>query len=362
MTANLEQLLAPVSAESPAGVDLAESKEDGRKFMELEAKAQPKSGGQSYAADGSPAGETEEPDWGEIATEAADLLRRSKDLRVAQILALAWLKTGGLAGLADGLTLIEGLVKKFWVGLYPLLDTEDDDDPTERINAVNNLAAPLGTFGDPWQIVMALRRATLVTVPKLGAVPVGSLLAGRGLATALPGLPTFAGSVVDALLRDVPEAQLKALGETVDRASTSLKAIEQSFSDQTKHKQTPNLDALQKEFSALAILLGHRTAGPAGSTAGAASAPGPSAAPVAGAAGALPVGEIQTRAQVIEMLDRICSFYERHEPASPLPLLLRRARRLVGRNFLEVMSDLAPDSLTRIRDVTGAEEPEKPNS
>jgi type VI secretion system protein ImpA len=44
-------------------------------------------------------------------------------------------------------------------------------------------------------------------------------------------------------------------------------------------------------------------------------------------------------------LDKISSYFERHEPSSPIPLLIERCKRLVSMNFLEIMGDLAPDGL-----------------
>ena len=44
---------------------------------------------------------------------------------------------------------------------------------------------------------------------------------------------------------------------------------------------------------------------------------------------------------------------ERTEPASPAPLLIRRAQRLMTMSFVEIIEDLAPDGLTQIHTVAG---------
>jgi type VI secretion system protein ImpA len=55
------------------------------------------------------------------------------------------------------------------------------------------------------------------------------------------------------------------------------------------------------------------------------------------------------------MIDKICAYYERHEPSSPVPMLLMRARRLVDKSFMEILQDLAPEGMGQARQVGGME-------
>ena len=65
-------------------------------------------------------------------------------------------------------------------------------------------------------------------------------------------------------------------------------------------------------------------------------------------------GEILTRDDVASMIDKICTYYQKYEPSSPVPLVLQRAKRLVKKNFFEIMEDLAPDGLHQVTMVAGA--------
>jgi len=357
MSATLEQLLAAISAEAPAGKSLEES----GAIFELETMAKPKPLAQSFSSDPSaPPPVPDEPNWGEVLEQATSLLGQSKDLRVATIFALAAVKAEGLAGLEKGLALISGLLQARWDDLYPRLDPDDANDPTERINAINNLAAPLGTFGDPWQFILAVRQAVAFRSRQLGPVPVGTLLAAKGLATPLPGLPVIEAGMADAALRDLPTAESQSLAQLVANARTKLKEIEATFQEKAEGGQTPSLAPLHKEFVSLGSLFSPGREG----VAAAAAAPGTAAAAAGSQAlgPAVAPGEIRNREQVVQTLDLICAYYDRYEPASPVPFLLRRARRLVTRNFLEVMSDLAPDALAQIRIVTGTDENDKNQS
>ena len=58
--------------------------------------------------------------------------------------------------------------------------------------------------------------------------------------------------------------------------------------------------------------------------------------------GSLVVGEIASREDVIRTLEKICEYYSRHEPSSPVPFMLKRAKKLVRMDFMEILRDLAP--------------------
>ena len=64
-------------------------------------------------------------------------------------------------------------------------------------------------------------------------------------------------------------------------------------------------------------------------------------------------GTIQTRADVVKALGLICNYYSKNEPSSPVPLILQRAQRLVDKDFMAIMTDLTPESLTQLRVITG---------
>jgi type VI secretion system protein ImpA len=67
------------------------------------------------------------------------------------------------------------------------------------------------------------------------------------------------------------------------------------------------------------------------------------------------IGEITSRNEVIRALDAVCGYYERNEPSSPVPILLRRAQRLVSKNFMDIMRDLAPSGMSDIEKIQGPE-------
>ena len=97
----------------------------------------------------------EEPNWTKVIDLAQAMLLRSKDLRAAVHLTRASRAPRAFPGSPTGLSLIHGLLERYWDAIHPLLEADHDNDPTERLNAL----APLV---DPDAIVKNLRDSYLV--------------------------------------------------------------------------------------------------------------------------------------------------------------------------------------------------------
>ena len=79
----------------------------------------------------------------------------------------------------------------------------------------------------------------------------------------------------------------------------------------------------------------------------------------AGAAAVAVPGEIRSREDAIRTLDSVSDFFRRTEPSSPVPLFVDRAKRLIAKDFLEVLTELAPDSVAEMKRVGGIREEEE---
>jgi type VI secretion system protein ImpA len=51
---------------------------------------------------------------------------------------------------------------------------------------------------------------------------------------------------------------------------------------------------------------------------------------------------IESRADVIRAIEAIVDYYSRHEPGSPIPLVLDRAKAWVNMDFLSILNDINP--------------------
>src|SRR5437763_4508133 len=137
---DLETLLAPLSADAPCGPDL-EYDPAFQAMLEAGAgKPERQYGEKVYLA--------EPPDWPVVHEHAAQLAARTRDLRVAVWLARSGARLRGLAGLVDGLRLVQGLVERHWPHVHPPLDASDNNDPTARVTALMALVRPDAGLAD----------------------------------------------------------------------------------------------------------------------------------------------------------------------------------------------------------------------
>jgi type VI secretion system protein ImpA len=338
----LGSLLTPVDQESPAGPDLEYDPE----FLALEraavAKPERVMGDEIKAA--------EEPDWDVVAEKARGLLERSRDLRVAVHLATASLRISGLSGWASGLGLIRGLLENFWDSVHPQLDAEDDNDPTARVNAVASISDAQGALG-------YFVTTPFVQSPRLGRFSLRELriangeLKVSGPADGQSALPSM--TEIEACCLDCDEAELAGAAAAVATILEHAGAIDRIFTEQVG-TAGPELKPLLADAGELKKFLDQQIAkrSPQGEEAGeGGEAAGDGAAP--GAAGN---GRINGPQDVIRRIEELCAYYDRAEPSSPVPLLLRRAQRLVGRNFADLLKDLAPGGMSELQVISGQTE------
>ncbi len=331
---NLEELLQPGSADAPAGPDL----EYDPAFLELERLSESKPEQQM----GNTIVPAQEPEWKEVTTRALALFAKTKDLRISLKVTKGLLETKGFVGLADGLGLMRGIVETFWDGFYPKLDPDDGNDPTFRVNILMGLC-------DGPAFIDRIRIIPLVASRSFGRFSLRDMAMASGEIPPPAGTEAPKTSAIDGAFTECPLPELQGTAEAVHSSIESLKAIEAFVGEKVEASSGPNFskltDLLRSAEKIMAPHLARR--GAASNVAGEAGADGV-AAGTGGVPGAAPItGEINSREDVVRMLDKICSYYERVEPSSPLPILLQRSKRLVSANFLDIVRDLAPDSIAQ---------------
>lgn len=341
---NIEELLKPISPEEPCGVDI--SYDPATQELETLLLGKPEA---EFGATVIPA---EEPPWEAVRNGCLDLLRRSKNLRVALVLCLALLRCEGLPGFRDGLVLMRRLLEQYWDTLFPRLDPEDHNDPTERVNILASFVIPLGTIGDPMQFLRKLREAKLTDSKKVGRFSLEEMAPTPG--AAVPVAPVDPGQV-QAAFRDTAPESLEKVASAVSESMAAANAIDEFLTKTIGAGRAvdwkPLIAALNEIRKVLAPFVAQTESVPGEAEAG---GTGAGAAPPASS------GAIQSREDVVRMLDRICEYYSQAEPSSPVPLMLRRAQRLAAMNFIEIIEDLSPEALSTVHNVTGTKAPSVP--
>ncbi|MES2740882.1 MAG: type VI secretion system protein TssA [Pseudomonadota bacterium] len=360
-TFDIVTLLEELETAAPCGPDLEYDPDYMALEREVRGKPDVQYGGTVTAA--------VSPDWPVVRAQALALLARSRDLRLAMPLLRANLALHGVAGLADSIALLEGLLESRWDSVHPMLDPEDHMDPTPRINALAELT-------DHATVLRQVKEAALLALPMLGPLTLRMLDIASGERDPAPGQEKIAGATIEAALGDVEDASLEAATAALERAHAGARAIEAALLRRVGSAQALNLDELarmlKKGRDFLAPHASRRRFGLTPADADGAAPVPPSGSPDAPAAsnasapsnacaalgtsdvpGASAGGPISNRGEVLHALDRLLQYYLHHEPASPVPLFLGRAKWLVPKSFMEIMADLAPEGLTQIAVIRG---------
>ncbi|QVL49137.1 MAG: type VI secretion system protein TssA [Thiocapsa sp.] len=341
---DLDALLQPVSAESPSGDDL-EYDADFLAMVQAAAGTPERRMGESLVP-------AEDPDWSSVRALALRLLARSKDLRSAVFLTRALMHTDGLVGLSQGLRLLSGLVAEFWDTLHPQLDPEDNLDPSIRLNALLALS-------EPDTMLRPLRATPLIRSRIFGAISYRDIAVAEGKAAAARDAQPLDGAAIAAAFQDCDPEELSVTALYATAAVAEVHVFGEALAAHVPSHLMPNLEPLTALLSAIQAFLqarlGERRPG---SDADVHIGVDPVAERV-GLPDSSPGGvrtQISSREDVVQALDRLCDYYLRFEPSSPVPLLLKRARRLVTGNFVDIVRDLAPDALPQIQKVCGIDD------
>lgn len=379
-TGGIEELLAPVSAEAPAGESLRYDAVQDR-IRELRREDDP------TLPQGVWKRELKKADWRGVASEASQALRtRSKDLQLAGWLTEAWIHLDGLAGLARGLDLVDGLCERYWDTLHPLPDEPEEGAGGAGAEAGLDLSyrvAPLGwlataipdallrlplsrprgegsevcTWGD-WKHALYAENLSATrpdAAAELDGVSREGFLASVGLTE---------GVFYRRLAADA-EAALAALGRLVATLEARCGSAAPGFGASRE-----TIEGIARLARRIASERGEPvppagTAEPAeGGSAEGGEAPGGGGEPAAdrGEPGAAPSSPctIASRAEAYRVLEQAAEFLLREEPHSPVPYLVKRAVHWGGLSLSELYEELFsiadPKSVFRLLGIRGGEE------
>lgn len=156
---DLEALLAPIAGDIPTGVDLRQDFSPASLYFRLR-DARSEARAAERAADTDPTSDTAAVQhWRSVTTLARKaLLEQTKDIEIAAWLTEALVRSDGIAGLAMGAALIDGLIDRYWEPLYPL---PDEDGMETRVAPITGLN---GEGGDG-TLIQPLRKVKLFPLP-----------------------------------------------------------------------------------------------------------------------------------------------------------------------------------------------------
>jgi type VI secretion system protein ImpA len=331
----VDALQAPISEASPCGDDL----EYDPAFTALEAAAQ----GRPEQQFGDTVIAAVEPDWRAVSDQSQALLRRAKDVRLAMLLLRASTRQQGIAGFNFGLQLLVGLLDRFWDGIHPKLDADDDNDPTMRINAL----APLTDEG---MVLRDLYDAAVGTARGVGAIRIRDIAVANN-ALAAGGEGGYSPAQVQGALEEI-QGEHPEIAQYLRGVSLLVGQLQTLLGERTGRADTIDLARLRSLGAVLRQAAAGATADEPGRSADV-DALDANAAAAADARPAPARGDIHSRQDALQALDRVIHYLQQAEPGNPAPLLIGRAKQLIGVSFFEIMANLAPSALDTIEGVTG---------
>lgn len=335
----IDQLLRPVSADAPCGENL----EYDPAYMHLcqLARGKPE---QQFGDTIIPA---TEPDWREVEKCAADLLGRSKDLRLMLLLAQSWTALKGLPGYADGVWLISEALTRFWPALLPPLSQDGEADPFMRVNALREL-------GDNFTLAKLLRNSRFSPAQAVGltfAEVVFFLGGAEAPARDYPG----GASRLSAEVQSGLDAQSPWLAKSREALERIRRLLDQHLGDAAQPEMPYLLSAMtllcrrsDPPDSADQLITGHVDASRGMPVSVPASAPTDRQAPWI-------KQQVRTRDEAYCALESVKEYFTRYELSHPAPLMITRIQRLMSQDFMAIVRNLAPDAAGQLEHFFGCE-------
>ncbi|MGV2293378.1 type VI secretion system ImpA family N-terminal domain-containing protein [Trinickia sp. YCB016] len=339
--------LTPVSDTAPCGPEL----EYDHDFIVLFASAAPKRDVQYGAFVRAP----DPLNWSELERDCQRLMMRTKDMSVAVLYTRCRTRLAGAAGLAEGTGLLAAWLNAFAAQVHPQpnIDGEREAVLEMRMNALQALTDSEGLLADVREIVL-----TKSTLARLQVRDVERAFAHPRPADAL------APESVAQQLQDL-RAQHPAVMMGFDDAIANLAAIDTWCAS--------HLETYQPDLSQLSWLIGSLSKPTLLTTNDRVEEP--SAAPVPTTNESLednaatlpelknaPPARSPTQSEsapadrqaALALIRSARTWFEAHEPSSPIPVLLKRAEQFVGKRYADVVRAIPSDLLARWEEADGA--------
>ena len=306
------------------------------------------------------------PDYPRAVGLASELLGESKHLSLLAALCKAGTGAHGFSGLYAGLQVSREVLSKYWSNIFPVEDKEDADDPWwGRVNYLREVAS------DPL-ISSLLYDSTIVDVKRIGNFSLRDIdiAAGRREATdeemerCNPGL-------IRAAFDECDSDALKRTSDSFDGILRECDALdlfiaEHISAEQVSFQNLKNIvgkyQTLFQEYAQDALAnaveetpaIENRAQTDDGSDSD--SPQDAQISPIQGIQAKKDVVNTRftERKAVLEAFDDVIAFYREHEPSSPVPILVSKAREMVHKNFFDILRDLAPQKQLNFKELTSA--------
>jgi len=319
----LDDLMQPVAVDAVAGPDLAYDP----KRQEIEAAFE--------AARLADRGEGTAPDWPAIIRAIKEQGKLTKDASLAVYLARAAARAQRLGDVALGCAFLAGMFETWWEQIHPSLGEYGFQG---RKGACESLVS-IGDFPGP------LRKVVLVSHSRLGQFTAEQIVGFSNGGEAAADVGMFRAAVAE-----IDTAEIAASVKTLEDIRAAISRVDAVLTAKaegdTATNFTPTYEALDSIHKAIIAMTGIGTP--------AAAAGEPSGSPTGRA---VVTGSVESRDDVVRAFERIIEYYSSHEPGSPIPIILQRAKTWVDMDFLSILNDINPSGAEEAKKVLARKDP-----
>jgi type VI secretion system ImpA family protein len=318
---SLDSLLEPVSDGAPSGPDLSYDAE--RQAIE-----------QAFETQGYSSEVGEDVDWRETLKLIEAQSLRTKDVWLAVYMARAGTRIGSLETIETGCALLAGLFERYWDSVHPTLEDYGLQGRKGACESLTRIA----------EFLRPLQQTVLIEHPRLGSYSGDDFARFARDGESADGFGMFRAAMADTSLEALQQvvSRLEAIEAALRRADAILggHAVE---AGELGTNFAPTFHALAAIRRAILPYMGASVSPEAGDDE---AGHGDDSEPTSGVARA--PGRIDSREDVMRALDAIGDYYQRREPSSPIPIALRRIRGWIAMDFMAILKDIAPNSVSDV--------------
>jgi type VI secretion system protein ImpA len=326
----LAELTAPLADDEPCGSDLDLAGD--ADYMNFVARAEGLLPASFFDGDGKPFDRSTVDFPAEI-DALKHFLAKTRDARLLVLLAKFLILNRDLEGFAICVSAIAALLRERWDDLHP---RGEDGDFSLRM-------AALATLDDMPSVVLPLQYMPIAEHRRLGTIIYRYQMIACGQINARENEEVPDAATIEQALTDGDLTMLIARRDWCRDVHAALVEIRQTSTERAGHEQAVTLDRLLALVDKMLAFLDSAVAkrDPSAALApGAVAEIGSEGAADANAAAS--TGSVRSDADAAAALTVIADYFSRCERSNPALLLVRQARELIGKSFLDVLRILVP--------------------
>ncbi|MBO6857975.1 type VI secretion system ImpA family N-terminal domain-containing protein [Roseibium sp.] len=291
-----------------------------------------------------------EIDFTDLFKQMDGFLKQSRDLRLLVILAQFGLLSGQVHTFANSIRIIRKLLENHWDDVHP---SDADFGHMERIGALESL-------NNRPTVVLPLEAAPLLKTRRTGPISYRAIQIAAGDATARPDEHTISLGAIEAALtsgeleQDAIDEVLKDLGDLPDELQTIAELCTEKLKASGAKAAPPNYEALSTLLKEMNAELNKRLGRLSPEETEASSSEDTAAEAAAADTSQASQSEIKNAAQAKLILDAVEDYFASREPSHPALFLVREARGLVGKSYLDALKILMPRRFDDVALILGA--------